>query len=71
MRISYDPKEDIVFIKLNDAPIVKDVSYGWNVNIGVTEKGVGEITLLDAKASHFLPLELSQDLMKEHQVVTH
>lgn len=30
------------------APIVKDVSHGWNVNIGYAADGIAEITILNA-----------------------
>ena len=43
-------------------PIVKDVSHGWNVNIGYTAKGIAEITVLDAKAAGYWPLEDVQGL---------
>lgn len=56
MQITYYEDDDILFIKFNDKPIVRDVSYDWNMNIGYTEQGVGEITLLDAKAAGLLPI---------------
>ncbi|MGH8756035.1 MAG: DUF2283 domain-containing protein, partial [Burkholderiales bacterium] len=55
MDIKYDAKEDILFILFNNEKIVKDISYGWNVNVGMTSKGIGQITVLDAKASNLLP----------------
>ena len=69
MNITYDEKEDIIFIKLNNEPITKDVSYSWNVNIGLTEKGIGEITLLDAKDKHYLPLTIPENLIKKEFAV--
>ena len=35
---------------------MREVSHGWNVNIGYTENGIGEITILDAKAAGLLPI---------------
>ena len=58
MDIKYDAKEDILFILFNNEKIVKDISYGWNVNIGMTGKGIGQITVLDAKASNLLPIHV-------------
>ncbi len=48
MDIRYDEKEDILFIRFSDEAIVRDVSHGWNVNVGMTAKGIGQITILDA-----------------------
>ena len=36
MDIRYDEKEDILFIRFSDEAIVRDVSHGWNVNVGMT-----------------------------------
>jgi hypothetical protein len=51
MEISYDEMEDILFIRFNNEPIIKDISYNWNVNVGITSQGIGQITILDAKAA--------------------
>ena len=56
MEISYDPSEDILFIRFNEAPIVRDISYGWHINVGMTEQGIGQITILEAKAAGLLTL---------------
>lgn len=66
MQIHYDEQEDILVLLFNELPITKDVSLNWNVNIGMTEQGVGEISILDAKASGLLPLSIepSQILKK-------
>ena len=63
MKIAYDETEDIVRIEFSKDPIVKDVSYGWNVNIGHSAKGIVEITILDAKANGYWPLENIKDLL--------
>ena len=63
MKIDYDEKEDILFIQFNDEAIVKDVSYGWNVNIGMTANGIGQISILEAKASGLLPLQLPETIL--------
>lgn len=57
MRIKYDDQEDILHIEFSQEPIVKDISYGWNINIGYTAQGIAEITILDAKANGYWPLE--------------
>lgn len=62
MRIKYDDQEDILCIEFSKEPIVKDVSHGWNVNIGYTANGIAEITILDAKAAGYWPLEDVQGL---------
>lgn len=64
MKIDYDEKEDILFIRFTQEPIIKDVSYGWNVNIGVTEHGIGQITILDAKQDGLLPLQVPQKILE-------
>jgi hypothetical protein len=58
MQISYDEVEDILFIQFNSDPIVRDISYGWHVNVAMTENGIGQITVLDANASNLLPVYL-------------
>ena len=57
MRINYDDQEDILNIEFSKEPIVRDVSYGWNINIGYTAQGIAEVTILDAKANGYWPLE--------------
>lgn len=63
MKIEYDDKEDILHIGFSTAPIVRDVSHGWNVNIGYSEDGIAEITILDAKAKGYWPIENARDLL--------
>ena len=55
MRIEYDNQDDILHIGFSREPIVKDVSHGWNVNIGYAANGIAEITILDATAAGFWP----------------
>lgn len=62
MDIRYDEKEDILFIRFSDEQVVRDVSHGWNVNVGMTAKGIGQITILDAKASDLLPIRIPPEL---------
>ncbi|MGF6658186.1 hypothetical protein OKW34_008776 [Paraburkholderia youngii] len=57
MRIEYDAGEDILHIKFSNAPIVREVSQTWNVNLGFSETGLAEITILDAKVNNYWPIE--------------
>ena len=63
MRIKYDDQDDILHIEFSKEPIVKDVSHGWNVNVGYGADGITEITILDAKADGYWPLENAKDLL--------
>lgn len=63
MRIEYDDQDDILHIEFSKEPIVKDVSHGWNVNVGYAAHGIAEITILDAKADGYWPLENLKDLL--------
>ncbi len=63
MKIKYDQQDDILHIEFSSETIVKDVSHGWNVNIGYSETGIAEITILDAKAAGYWPLENAKDLL--------
>lgn len=42
---------------------MRDVSHGWNVNVGYATNGIAEITILEAKAGGYWPLENIQDLL--------
>lgn len=43
MRIKYDAQDDILHIEFSKEPITKDVSHGWNVNIGYAADGIAEV----------------------------
>ena len=58
MRIRYDEQDDILCIGFSEEPIVRDVSLGWNVNIGFTANGIAEITILDARSAGHWPIEI-------------
>jgi len=60
--MTYDPDDDILVIEFSSEKIVRDVSLNWNVNVGMTEQGVGEIVILDAKKAGLLPVEISDEL---------
>jgi uncharacterized protein YuzE len=57
MKIVYYEEDDILFLELAKGEIVRDESASWNVNIGYTADGIGEITILDAKKSGIYPLQ--------------
>ncbi|MEO5339236.1 MAG: DUF2283 domain-containing protein [Magnetococcus sp. MYC-9] len=65
MNIDYDEKEDILFIRFNDDPVEQDISYGWNVNVGMTARGIGQITILDAKADGLLPVKMPGVMLQQ------
>ncbi len=64
MKITYDDKEDLLFIRFNDKPIIRDISYGWNMVAGITEDGLGQITILDADKDGVLPVEAPEALLR-------
>jgi len=66
MKITYDEQEDILLINFNDDPIIRDISLNWYVNIGFTEEGLGEISILEAKKIGLLPLYVqpNENLLK-------
>ena len=47
MKIKYDDQDDILYVEFSNKPIVKDVSYGWSVNVGYAATGIADITILD------------------------
>jgi uncharacterized protein YuzE len=60
MKIQYYEDDDILFIELTKGEIVRDESVDWNVNIGYTATGIGEITILDAKKTGMYPLQIER-----------
>ncbi len=60
LKIIYHEDDDILFIEFSSLPIVRDESINWNVNIGYTADGIGEMTILDAQKSGFYPLHIEQ-----------
>lgn len=69
MEIAYDEIEDILFIRFNNQPILRDISYGWHVNVGMTESGIGQITILEAKSQNCLPIHLPSQIAQIEQVL--
>lgn len=62
MMLDYSPEDDVLFISFSDEPIKEDISYGWNINVGLTNHGIGQITILDAKADGLLPLQIPKEV---------
>jgi len=59
-RLVYYEDDDILFIEMSKGPIVRDESLSWNLNIGYTADGIGEITILDAQKSGLYPLQIER-----------
>jgi uncharacterized protein YuzE len=60
MKIVYYEEDDILFIELAKGEVVRDESASWNVNVGYTADGIGEITILDAQKSGIYPLQIER-----------
>lgn len=60
MRIVYYEEDDILFIEFSKGAILRDESVGWNIDLGYTADGVGEITILDAQKSGIYPLQVER-----------
>lgn len=60
MRIAYYEQDDILFIEILKGTVVRDESVSWNVNVGYTAEGLGEITILDARKSGIYPLQIER-----------
>ncbi len=51
MEASYDSTSDVLCLRLADAPVTLDVSYGWNVGVGYDTNGqLVEITIIDVSS---------------------
>jgi hypothetical protein len=56
MRATYYADDDILEIRLSDAPIVKEVSQGWNVSLSFDAGGnLVELVILEAREAGILP----------------
>jgi uncharacterized protein YuzE len=60
MKIVYSEEDDILFIEFSKGAILRDESVGWNINLGYTADGVGEITILEAQKSGIYPLQIER-----------
>ena len=62
MKIVYYEKDDTLFLEFQKGEIVRDESLNWNINIGYTEDGIGEITILEAQQNGLYPLQIEKVL---------
>ena len=62
MRIVYYEEDDTLFIEFQKGQIVRDESLSWNINIGYTDDGIGEITILEAQKNGLYPLQIERIL---------
>ena len=60
MRIAYYEEEDTLYIEFSKDPVVRDESVNWNINIGYTEEGIGEMTILEAQKSGIYPMQVEK-----------
>jgi hypothetical protein len=60
MKIVYDAEDDTLFTEFSKDVIVRDESVRWNVNIGYTADGIGEITILDPQKRGVCPLQIER-----------
>lgn len=59
MHTTYFDEDDILVIRLNDKPIVREVSQDWGTHISYAADGSAvEVVLLDAKANGAYPFEV-------------
>nr|VFJ55901.1 MAG: Protein of unknown function (DUF2283) [Candidatus Kentron sp. DK]VFJ63146.1 MAG: Protein of unknown function (DUF2283) [Candidatus Kentron sp. DK] len=57
MKTTYYPEDDILEIHLNDKPVAREVSYGWNLNVSyAADGGIREIVILEARESGLYPI---------------
>lgn len=49
MKETYHEADDILHIEFSDEPIIKDVSWNFDVNIGYGQNGLAEVTILNAR----------------------
>ncbi len=58
MKTIYYPEEDILYLRFNDKPIVREVSHGWNVNMAyAADEDLLEMTILDAQKEGMYPIQ--------------
>jgi len=51
-------------VEFSKDPVVRDISYRWNVNIAYGASSIAAITILDAKANGYWPLENAAELLR-------
>jgi hypothetical protein len=58
MKITYHEADDILVIRFGDDTVVRDTSFDWNFNVGYSENGIVEITILDARNAGYWPINV-------------
>jgi hypothetical protein len=49
-----------LLIELEKGEVVRDESVSWNIYLGYTDSGIGEITILDAQKSDIWPPQIER-----------
>lgn len=62
MKIAYYEEDDTLFLEFAKGEIIRDESVGWNINIGYTKDGIGEITIMEAAKRGLYPLQIERIL---------
>jgi len=62
MKIVYYEEDDTLFMELSKGDVVRDESLNWNIHIGYTADGIGEITILEAAKNGLYPLQIERIL---------
>lgn len=58
MKTTYYPQDDILEMRFNDKPIVREASQDWNINVSYAADGsIVEMVILDAVKCGFMPFE--------------
>ena len=58
MKATYYSGDDILCLRFNDKPIVRELAHGWNLNLAYAGDGdIVEMTILDAKADGLWPIK--------------
>lgn len=65
--MKYDEEEDVLVLRFSNEPLLKDISYGWNVLVAMTHSGIGQVTILNAKDSGMLPIMVDPKLLPSIQ----
>ncbi len=61
MKTTYYPEDDILEIHLNEKPMVREISHGWNVNISYAVDGsICEIVTLEAQEKGLYPISIER-----------
>ena len=57
MRATYDPDDDVLYLKFCEKPIAREVSHGWSINLAYAADGdLVDMTILDARVEGIFPV---------------